>query len=336
MTPEVSVYASVGDIGKAEWDRLAGDAPVFHRFDFVSSIESDPLTRGTTAKYLVARDRDGSPRAAAVLYLQEARDPFAPPDDQRVRRMLVGHMWHCYDTWLLASGPVDTQLITAFWREIERLAEHHRTEIHGMVNVALGSDLAVALEEAGITGSETTPRYQLKVPSPGEDLFDQHLSTVGRASRRCLRQYWRRAQRAGVDITFREGKEALDDAVLELCLATADKHAPGYYPPEQLSALIRALGPNCRILRVELDGVLLATSICLLDETRAHFWAGGCLYPQQLNWSPQYVLFAAELRAGFESGRPVVEFGRRNDEFKRRYGLTPIRLGRFTVERTAR
>jgi CelD/BcsL family acetyltransferase involved in cellulose biosynthesis len=136
-------------------------------------------------------------------------------------------------------------------------------------------------------------------------------------------------------ITVAEGRQVLDDAVLDLCVATADKHAPGYYPPVALGALIEALGPNCRIIRIELAGVLLATSICLVDTGRLHAWAGGCRYPQELKWSPQYVLFAAELEAGFATGLPVLECGRRNDEFKSRHGLQPLPLGRVVRRRGA-
>ena len=77
---------------------------------------------------------------------------------------------------------------------------------------------------------------------------------------------------------------------------------------------------------MELDGQLLACSICLLDRSTAHYWAGGASYPAELNWSPQYVLFGAELEHGFASGRRVLEFGRRNDEFKTRYRLQPRQL----------
>jgi CelD/BcsL family acetyltransferase involved in cellulose biosynthesis len=205
-------------------------------------------------------------------------------------------------------------------------------DVFGLVNVAWEGELANLLGGTALTGGETTPRYRLprlpEIPTP-----QAHLATIGRSSRRAIGQYRRRADRAGARITFEMGRDALDTDVLDLCKRTADKHAPNYYPPTELGGLIVNLGTACRIIRVELDGVLLATSICLLDADRAHFWAGGCLYPAELNWSPQYVLFHAELEAGFRLGRPMLEFGRRNDEFKTRYGLRPHRLGRFVSER---
>jgi len=324
----VRVVASIDELGPAEWERLAGRAPVFYRYDFLRSVETSPLSRPSAAHYLVTEDASGRLAAAMVLYLQETVDPFATGGDGRPERMLTGHVWHCYDTVVLSAAPLAPAVVTAFCDAMHALADELGAGPRGLVNVAWGGPLAAALTAAGLPAQETTPRYRLTVP-PGGITREAHLATVGRSSRRTLGRYWRRALRAGVRVRFDEGRRVLDDEVLELCRATADKHAPGYYPPVELSALIDRLGPACRLLRVELDGVLLAVSICLLDEGRAHFWAGGCRYPAELNWSPQYVLFAAELEAGLASGRPVVEFGRRNDEFKRRYGLAPVRLGRF-------
>lgn len=328
----VEVLRSVESIGRADWERLAVADNVFYGYDFLCSIERDPLTRPATPYYLLARDRSGAPSAALVLSLQETVDPFATDPDAGVTRMLVGHIWHCYDTTVPSAGTLESETVAALCATMGTVAGELDVATYGLVNIPWQGDLAGLLAEAGLPGQETTPRYRLPIPPEGLTL-DDHLATIGRASRRSLRQYMRRAERAGARITFEEGATVLDDAALALCTATADKHAPGYYPPEELSALIRALGPDCRILRIELDGVLQAVSICLLDEQRAHFWAGGCLYPEELNWSPQYVLFGAELEYGMASGKPVVEFGRRNDEFKRRYGLHPQRLGRFMVSR---
>ena len=320
---------SITSIGRADWTQLVRGscAPVFYSYDFLSSIERHPLSRPSSAFYLVSRDRDDALAAALVLYLQETADPFAPPGTGRTR-MLVGHIWHCYDTTLMTARPLSPRLVAAFTEKVHSLAGELGAGPRGLVNVRLDGPLAAHMAAAGLACQVTAPRYQLRVPRTGLSL-DSHLSGVGRSSRRSLRQYVRRAARAGVRITFQDGGQSLDEAVLALCMATADKHAPGYYPPGELSELILRLGPACRILRVELDGTLLATSISLLDEHRAHFWAGGSLYPKEFNWSPQYVLFAAEFEAGLASGRGIIEFGRRNDEFKARYGLAAVPLARF-------
>jgi len=330
------VLDSVEQIGRREWEKLvaACNAPVFYSYDFLRSIELHPLSRPSTPFYLVSRAPDGTLEAALVLYLQETVDPFAAQPGSPTLRMLVGGVWHCYDTTLLTSRPVTDDLVMSLAGTMRMLADDLGADVCGLVNVAWEGALADALRAAGLMGNETTPRYRLVPPGTGFTV-DDHLAATGRASRRSLRQYVRRAARAGVQITFNEGRDALGDDVLELCTITADKHAPGYYPPTELGELLLRMGEACRVLRIDLDGTLLATSICLLDETRAHFWAGGCRYPREFNWSPQYVLFHAELEAGLALGRRTLEFGRRNDEFKQRYGLQRHRLGRFMVgERT--
>lgn len=328
---DVQVVESIAAVGRAAWTELTSraSASVFYSYDFLASIERHPLSRPSSPFYLLSYEPDGTLCAALVLYLTHAVDPFAAPGTGPAR-MLVGHLWHCYDTELICAAPPRHEVVAGLVAAMESLADELAAGPRGLVNVNLASPLAARLAAAGLRGETTTPRYRLPVPAAGLTL-DAHLTAVGRSSRRSLRQYARRAERAGTRIRFEEGRRCLDDSVLGLCTATADKHAPGYYPSAELSELIGRLGPACRILRVELDGTLLATSICLLDAHRAHFWAGGSLYPAEFNWSPQYVLFAAEFRAGLASGRQTIEFGRRNDEFKTRYGLRPVRLGRFVT-----
>ncbi|MDA2813555.1 GNAT family N-acetyltransferase [Nocardiopsis sp. RSe5-2] len=323
----VTVEDAIGGIGRGAWERLAAGAPAFYGHAFLRSIEERPLTAGSKAFYLVARDGAGEPAAVLPLYLAHTADPFAADPDAPAVRILAGHMWHCYDTVLPSRLPVGPGLVGPLWEALADLAADTGADTWGLVNIPLGGELASALEGIGLELQETTPRYRLP-RDPGPASVDDHLAGVGRSSRRTMRLYRRRAADAGAVVRFDTPDRALRRDVLDLCLATADKHAPGYYPPDELEALLRALGEDCRILRLELDGTLLAASICLLDRRSAHFWAGGSLYPDELNWSPQYVLFAAEMEAGLGTGRPVLEFGRRNDEFKTRYGLRQVRLGR--------
>ncbi|WP_405616620.1 GNAT family N-acetyltransferase [Streptomyces sp. NBC_01511] len=330
----LSVAGSIDEPGAGQWDELAeaAGASVFYGSRFLSSVERAPLSSPSEAMYLLGHDPAGRLVAALPLYLQQTVDPFAADASAGPVNALLGHVWHCYDTALLSRGPLGPGLVAQFWEALEELAGKYDAELWGLVNVPMEEPLARHLAANGVRVEETVPRYRLPL-ADGPRSLDEHLAGVGRASRRTLRQYWRRAERAGAVVTVREGREVLDEAVLGLCLATADKHAPGYYPPDRLSALVERLGADCRIIRVELDGELLAASVCMLDRTRMHAWAGGCAYPAELNWSPQYVLFAAELRAGIESGLAVLECGRRNDAFKTRYGLRAHRLGRAVRRR---
>jgi predicted N-acyltransferase len=314
----VRVGRRLGELSEPAWRRFteASRAPVFYSWEFLSSIEAEPLTAGSQPYYLWLPGKDGELRAATVVYAQRAVNPFGAPGSAP-EPMLVGHLWHCYDTRLLSTDELTGHTVTAFAEALDRLADELGMASRGLHNLDRSGSLA-ALAGPLTDGAS---RYRL-TPAP-TDTFETHLEQVGRASRRTMRKYCRRAVEDGLRASFGSPDQALDDGVLELCLATADKHAPGYYPPDALARLLRGLGKSCRILRLELDGRLLACSICLLDADSAHFWAGGSLYPAELNWSPQYVLLAEELRHGFASGKPVLEFGRRNDEFKLRYGLRP-------------
>lgn len=323
------VAESIDETGEAAWSALAAacDAPVFYSYAFLRSVETLPLTYPSAARYLLAVGPSGELVAALPLYLQQTADPFRGPGDSPAPvRALLGHVWHCYDTQLLSRVPLDADLVARFWDTLADLAGQSRADLWGLVNIALGEPLARHLRAIGVQVESTVPRYRLPLSPPGPVSLDEHLTSIGRASRRTLRSYYRRAVRAGAKITVVSGPAAPD--VLELCLKTADKHAPGYYPPERLGALIDRLGEACKVIRLELDGHLLATSICLYDRTRIHAWAGGSEYPAELNWSPQYVLFAAELETAMASGLPIMECGRRNDEFKSRHGLKPYQLGR--------
>jgi len=324
----IFVASSVNEIGKYRWDDLVhrAQAPIFYEWNFVKSIEDNPLTTGAQPFYLYSEGLSGRLSLLTTLYLQTAVNPFgtsATPE-----KMLVGHLWHCYDTRVLTEATITAEQVQVLKAEITDLASKHGATTCGLCNIDRSSPLAQAIESAGYPVVNGASRYCL-FPEAGATL-SLHLEKVGRATRKTLKHYYRRAQNAGAKISFVPTDRALDEDVLNLCLATANKHAPGYYPPSELNALLRSLGDNCRILRVELGGVLLAVSICLLDADAAHFWAGGCLYPDELNWSPQYVLFAAEIEFGFLSGRSRVEFGRRNDEFKKRHGLQAVGLSNWT------
>lgn len=319
LSSEVRVGRQLDELTERSWRRFceASRAPVFYSWDFLRSIEALPLTAGSEPYYLWTEDGDGELTAATVVYGQTAVNPFGAPGSAP-EPMLVGHLWHCYDSRLLSTAPLDGVVVGAFAGALDRLAGELGMASRGLHNLDRSGELA-ALAEGSL--SDGASRYQLR-PSPA-DTLDSHLEKVGRSSRRTMRKYCRRAAEDGLRVSFLAPADGLADDVLALCLATADKHAPGYYPPQALAKLLRSLGEDCRILRLELDGELLACSICLLDADSAHFWAGGSLYPQELNWSPQYVLFAEELAHGFASGKPILEFGRRNDEFKLRYALQP-------------
>src|SRR6266571_4707814 len=76
-----------------------------------------------TPFYLVSRAPDGTLEAALVLYLQETVDPFAAQPGSPTLRMLVGGVWHCYDTTLLTSRPVTDDLVMSLAGTMRMLAD---------------------------------------------------------------------------------------------------------------------------------------------------------------------------------------------------------------------
>ncbi|WP_234472702.1 GNAT family N-acetyltransferase [Pantoea sp. S61] len=325
----VEIFDTLKNIGKETWNTLKvhSEASVFYNWDFIDSIEKNPLTKGAKAYYLLFKDIEDKPFSVLTLYLQTTLNPF-DASALEPERMLIGHFWHCYDTKVLTNTIIDSEFLNFMRDQINALAYELNAKSCGLCNIVEQSEFATSLGAAGFLIESGASRYSIV---PNETLnLNQHLKkSVGRSSRRTLNHYIRRSKEAGVKITFESVSLGLTSDVLELCLATADKHAKGYYPPLELAILLKNLGDSCKLLKIELNGKLLAVSICLLDEESAHFWAGGALYPKELNWSPQYVLFAAEIEYGFMLGKRKIEFGRRNDEFKLRFGLTPIPLANW-------
>ena len=319
------IVNNISEIGKETWDRLKdhSEASIFYEWEFVKSIESSPLTKGAIPYYLIFQGVNEKPVSIVTLYLQTTLNPFDALATEP-ERMLIGHFWHCYDTKILSSFEPDTEFLFFMRDHISSLAQMLNAQSCGLCNIVERSGFSESLNAAGFLIEKGASRYSI-VPN-GNLTLNQHLKNVGRSSRRTLNHYIRRSKEAGVKITFESVSLGLTSQVLDLCLATANKHAKGYYPPLELALLLKNLGDSCKLLKIELNGTLLAVSICLLDKDSAHFWAGGCLYPKDLNWSPQYVLFAAEIEYGLELGKKRIEFGRRNDEFKIRFGLTPVPL----------
>jgi predicted N-acyltransferase len=328
LEARAEVVDGVGGLDRDEWTDLCrrSGAPAFYGHDFLTAYEACPLQPTERVLYVTVRTPGGDLVAGTPAYVQPVADSFgvlAAALGRPVERVLLTHVSHCYDTWVPALR-LDAETVGLIWRTIADLAAEHRVDAFGFANVRASGPLAGALRSVGEGLTPGAPRYRLGLSAlPGVEAY---LRLLGPSTRKTMRRYVRRAAAAGVTATWSSGSDGEVDDVLSLCEVTARKRAPGYYVPRALAALLRRLGEGCRILRLRLDGRTLAASICLLDDRRFHTWAGGSLYPAELGFSPQYVLFFEEVRAALGSGRSVLEGGRRNDEFKGRHGLRPIPL----------
>lgn len=330
---QVIVSDTIERLPRAAWQHVVerAGAPVFYGYDFLRAYERSPLsdTRGTL--YVLVR-HGRAPRAAIPAYLLDDWDPLGVlsglvPADEPARRMLVSHMWHCYDSRLPVADS-DDRLVDRVCAELSRVARE--LDAAGLVfaNVTVGSLLLEQLRALGFRIAPIEVRYVLDL----RDLRgpDDYLAALPGRVRRALLRHRRRGGEAGVRISITAAQpESLDDA-LELCRRTAARHGnDAYYQSERMRAFLTGLGArSVRIVRVELEGDLVAASICLLDDTSFHTWAGGADYARcsAHAFSPNYVLFYEEVRAALGSGRARLEAGRRNHEFKLRHGLAPVGL----------
>jgi predicted N-acyltransferase len=324
----ITVSADIDDIPALAWGDLMAEirAPIFYRRDFVRAYQHSNLGGAIRTVYLTASSGGGL-AAALPAYLLDAAEtgrvlgiPALAADP---RPALLSHLPHCYDTALPIRGG-DPELLAVLWDELRAEGRRAGAATIGFMNVPADSPARAAL--AQLPGVATLPgaaRWSLDA-SAYPDL-DGFLAAMSRSTRRSLRLARHRADRAGacIDVTEHGAADdhaAIDDAVA-LCVATAAKHGSRYYPGEPLRRFLRDLD-SYLVIRVRLGDRTIAASICFRERGVLHTWAGGAHYPPELNWSPNYVLFYAELELGFRIGVERIHCGRRNDEFKARHRLT--------------
>lgn len=330
MTATVEIYDDVTAI--PDWDGLMGGcgAPVFYSSAFLSAYRKAEISPAGAHAYLVLRDADASARAALPAVLLPQMDPVGSlavyePAIVAHPLGLISHAWHCYDTWLPArDGRADLEGVAAILDGLRELAADFAAPWYGLVNVDAAGLLAAALDGIGAHGVPTDERYVLDLP-PGFGVND-YLDELPSRCRYSMRVHQRRAARAGVTIRVLRPEEADLDAHLELVRRTGEKHGVAdFYPRGGFQEFQLGLGDAARIIEIRSAGRIVGVGICLIDATRLHFWTCGVDY-RAGDFSPFYVLFYEALRYAVELGVPRFECGRRNGDFKRRYGLRPIPL----------
>lgn len=331
----VDVLPSVHHLDAAAWDRLVGlaGASVFYRHHVLAGYEESRLASQRACAYVAVWGEDGTQVAGVPLYLVDGREIFtilgvdAPPD--AAARALLSHFPHCYDTTaLVVPGAVD---LDELWSVVLAEARRRGAALCGFMNVAEGTPAARELADAtGLRPLSCGSRWYLEPEAYGR--LDGLLGAMARPTRRSLRLAVRRAADSGAAIDRQRGAGQDLADVVALCRSTAVKHGNNYYPPEPLHHFLTALGDRLLVLRVRLHGETIAASACLLDGSVLHCWAGGVRHSKVDNWSPNHVLFHAELALAFELGAARAEFGRRSDDFKARHRLSRMSLLAFLRE----
>lgn len=318
----VDVLEHAGELD-SRWDDLCGrnDATLFQQRPFLGAYEANPVQRVTAVRYLGV-SRDDELVAGAPVYRQA--DPLGLLGLGAGEEALLSAAWHCPDTRVLAQDPEALDgLLICFAAQAEALS----SPLWGFVNVNAEAPAVRLLEERGLRRRELVPRWQFHpADAPGPDPY---LSSLRRPVRHELRRQLRRAAEQGVRTLEVGPDHPRLVELLQMVAGTASRAgSPRYYDPLRLAALLRQVGPACRLLEVQgRDGETLGVGICFLEAHRLQYWAAGYVRDRpDLTFSPYYVLWWQVLELAWSSGVDVAECGRLNEKFKIRMGLRPQQL----------
>lgn len=319
--------ASVDDLDAAEWDAVVASAgaPAFYSTTYLGAYEREPLSDVAATSYLQVREGDRLV-AAVPLYLMPRPDPLGllrtgfPVADGEAA--LLSHNWHCYDGTLVTAraGP---EVVGAVLDGMRSEAARLGARWYGFVNVTRGGPTAAALTAAGLPLVHFEDRYATDLSGLSD--LDGYLERLAPAYRQNVRRRRRRAADAGVGLHVGTTGDVDLAEVAALCRATAGGFGnSSFYPAGVFERFLLRLAPVTQVIEARHRGRLIGVCVCLVDEGRLHTWIGGYDHDGAgRNVSPYTVCFAEAVVLALRLGRPVLEGGRRNADYKRRYGLLP-------------
>jgi CelD/BcsL family acetyltransferase involved in cellulose biosynthesis len=320
----VEVYESIRAVPAAIWDEAvrASHGPVFYERSYLEAYEDAPLAPLERCAYLVAT-LDGAEPAHAVLpvFVQPAIDPLgalaaAFPGLASAGRGLVTPGWHCYDGRIPATR-LDADLVAGLVAALRDLAREADTEWCALVNFAAGVALG---DELGVASAPIDERFVLDLAS--YESVEDYVASLAPKVRQNVRRWQRRAADAGARVAVRRAADGDLDGILELARGTAAKYGiADFYRPGAFQSFVRGLRDSAVAIEVRLGDRLVAGGVCLVDSERFHTWTCGVDYEAALPFSPYTLMFVESVRAAFDRRLPVLEGGRRNAEYKLRYGL---------------
>jgi predicted N-acyltransferase len=293
--------------------------------EFLRAYERYPIQRVHDVFYVEVYDAADRLVAFVPCYVQG--DPLGAlklPDGELA---LLSHVWHCSDTRLVGEPTLDVaRHVLAAMADLAGDAGLTR---FGFINVAVDSPTAHLLEEAGIAGAYVDSRYWLDLRACGDE--EGYLATLKGGTRREYRRHLNRARDAGVEVVHRFATADEDHERLELFeTSMARVGSAGYYSAEKIASFLTET-PSARIIEIQMGGELIAMGIVFVDDTRMHTWAGGWVREEGWSFSPYYLLWAECVRLGFRLGVPTLENGRKNGDFKMRFGLVPLPLNVYVT-----
>jgi hypothetical protein len=155
---------------------------------------------------------------------------------------------------------------------------------------------------------------------------DGLLGDISSHERTEWRRRWRRSTEQGVRLVEEtDPPVARIDEVVALANGSAVKHGwPELYDRTTLTEVLGV--PGGRLVRAEWDGRTIAGFVTLEHDRKLYLWAGGMDHTVVREVSPYLFLLYELLAAGRDRGWERVEFGKGNDEFKRRHGFASTEL----------
>lgn len=323
-----SVYRDISDVPAEEWDLVVErtGAPVFYRHAYLSAHARTAVLPAQAQVLVMARDGSGEPVGICPASLQSPSDPLGAlarnvdgydPGD----RSLLSHNWQCYDTRLPA---LDRGAPLRIVQTLHEVAVEAGASWLGFVNVAAGPQLA-ALAAAGFDVVEMDERFCLDLSEI--QTVEDFLQRLRPSARRNLRRYRLRAQECGVVVENLAVRDVDLDEAVALVRHTAARHGTAdFYRDGPFQDFVRSLGELVTAIRISDADRLLAVGLCLPDRDRFHMWTCGAVYQYDAAFSPYGLLFLETVRSALASGRPLLEGGRRNREYKERHGLHRVPL----------
>jgi predicted N-acyltransferase len=331
MTYTVQITDHVAEVGD-EWDAVVHDtdAPLFYYPQFLEAFEQNPLHPLRRTAYLTVRAPDGNAVSVLPAYLQRGTDPMSVlathfPDsvDQPV---LLSHVWHSYESTVPTYPDHYPQAAHAALAALDGLAIDWDAEVCGLVNVDEADPLSGVLSDRGYSDNTIETGWRMRVD--GFTGAEDWLATLRGKNRKQMHNELRRATEAGFTARCVPVHDADLDGFMRLARRTAAKHDNAdYYKPGVFPRFLRHLGQHAHLLELRTpDGELAGSAVMLTDDTRAHVPFCGYDLDVSSDFSPFYVLAGQMVLGAIEHKREWLYAGRRNPDFKRRYGFTPSPL----------
>lgn len=270
----------------------------------------------TTIEQVTAHDDDGLGLYAVARspfwdgYAVDAELPV--PWDRPL--LTASSLYAFYGPAYLLDEPGSVQKLVARAREL--VAEW---DTAGVLIANLPQEAAVAWSV--ISPPDATARLDVAYHRQVGVGADPVVGDVAKRVRTDWRRRWRRATEQGLKLV--EDERPKPERILEvigLANASATRHSwPVVYDQSTAEAVLQM--PGARLIRAEWSGQTVAGFIALEHAGTLNLWAGGTHETLLHEVSPYLFILYELLAHGAERGMERIEFGRGNDNFKRKYGF---------------